>query len=101
MARGETGQKPRVTIATVKRVRLSPIREPIEREAYTIPQFCSAHAISVDTYYRMARAGIGPEVMKIGHSTRINVEAAAKWREARTAAAREQRHGRETVNTTA
>jgi hypothetical protein len=97
MARGETGQKPKA----VKRVRLPPIREPIEREAYTIQQFCVSHAISVDTYYRLARAGTGPEVMKIGHSTRISVESAAKWREARTAAAREQRRGRETVNTTA
>jgi hypothetical protein len=110
-----TGRKRRVTAAPVKpasgppipneivptphaepkaarRARVPPIRgPPIERMTYSIPEFCEAHRISIDTYFRMQRAGTGPEIMKAGHRTLISVEAAAAWREAgRKAAARER-----------
>lgn len=126
MARAETGQKPRVTADRVKRSgppipnetgatphaepkaakrkKTPPIRgPPVERQAYTIPEFCEAHRISIDTYYRMARAGDGPEIMKVGHGTRISVEAAKAWREAgkaatETAEAKEQRLARKAAS---
>ncbi|MCA1412686.1 hypothetical protein I6F30_16315 [Bradyrhizobium sp. NBAIM20] len=53
--------------------------------AYSIRQFCVAHGISVDTYFRMQRAGFGPVTMKVGGRTLISVEAAAAWRREREA----------------
>jgi hypothetical protein len=64
---------------------------PVERQAMSIKEFASAHDLSIDTYYRLARAGTGPEIMKAGHRTLISMEAAAAWREARKAAAQAQR----------
>jgi hypothetical protein len=50
---------------------------------YDIRGFCRAHKISVDHYYRMARAGLGPVVMRLGHRTLISFESAAEWRRER------------------
>ena len=47
---------------------------------YSIRQFCEAHNISVDTYFRLQRAGLGPVTMRVGGRTLISVEAAAAWR---------------------
>jgi hypothetical protein len=68
---------------------------PVELKAYTIPLFCEAHNLSIWTYYRMAAAGTGPAIMKIGHKTLISVEDAEAWRKARKDAAR---HGRAAAN---
>jgi hypothetical protein len=54
--------------------------------ALSIKQFCKLHGISVDTYFRMQRAGLGPAVMKVGHRTLISRESAAAWRRARETA---------------
>ncbi|MCG2632851.1 hypothetical protein L6654_40390 [Bradyrhizobium sp. WYCCWR 13023] len=56
---------------------------PVEPMAYSIRQFCQAHGISVDTYFRMQRAAFGPATMKVGGRTLISVEAAAAWRRER------------------
>jgi hypothetical protein len=106
MARGEiTGRKPRVSADQIKygsgppianeinptapadpkaakdKAKGAPIRgPPIQPMAYSIPQFCEAHVISIDTYFRMQRAGFGPVTMKVGGRTLISVESAAKWR---------------------
>jgi hypothetical protein len=56
---------------------------PIEPLAYSIRQFCEAHNISIDTYFRMQRAASGPVKMKVGGRTLISVEAAAAWRRER------------------
>jgi hypothetical protein len=68
-----------------------------ELAAYTIKEFCTAHRIHHDTYYRMQRAGFGPEIMKVGKKTLISIEAAAAWREARQAAAKAQRRARDSA----
>jgi hypothetical protein len=68
---------------------------PVELKAYTIPQFCEAYNMSIWTYYRIAKAGTGPEVMKIGHKTLIGVSDAEAWQQANKAAAQEQRRARE------
>jgi len=119
MARGEiTGRKPSVSADLVnqvsgppipneiaptphpepkfaKRAVLPPIRgPPIAPMAYSIRQFCQAHSISVDTYFRLQRAGLGPLTMKVGGRTLISVEAAAAWRRDRELAAQEVRHER-------
>ncbi len=74
-----------------------PIRgPPIDPLAYSIRQFCQAHSISVDSYFRMQRAGLGPVTMKVGHRTLISVEAAAAWRRERERASHEARQQRKT-----
>ncbi|WP_244635710.1 hypothetical protein [Bradyrhizobium huanghuaihaiense] len=70
----------------MKRAVLPPVRgPPIAPMAYSIRQFCEAHNISVDTYFRMQRVGFGPVTMKVGGRTLISVEAAAAWRREREA----------------
>lgn len=67
-----------------KRTVLPPLRDPpIAPMAYSIKQFCQAHDISVDTYFRMQRVGYGPVTMKVGGRTLISIEAAAAWRRER------------------
>jgi hypothetical protein len=74
MARGEvTGRKPVVS------------RPPVAPVAYSISEFAEAHRISIDTYFRLRRAGLGPVTMKVGGRTLISVEAATDWRRAREA----------------
>jgi hypothetical protein len=51
--------------------------------AYSIAQFCQAHGISIDLYFKMQRQGLGPKTMKAGSRTLISVEAAAEWRRVR------------------
>jgi len=50
------------------------------RAAYSIPEFCNAHRISKEFYFKLQRAGLGPRTMKIGARTLISIEAAAQWR---------------------
>lgn len=56
---------------------------PIEQQAFTIAEFCTAHRISQGLYFKLQRAGKGPRVMPLGASIRISVEAAREWRLAR------------------
>jgi hypothetical protein len=58
---------------------------PVEVLGMSIAEFCQAHGFSENKYYMEARAGRGPDVMKIGARTIITREAAARWREQRTA----------------
>ena len=60
--------------------------------AYSIEQFCQAHGISIDLYFKMRRQGLGPATMKVGGRTLISIEAAAAWRRDREAASQEARH---------
>jgi hypothetical protein len=69
---------------------------PIQPFALSIRQFCASHDISIDTFFRAQRAGLGPVTMKVGGRTLISVEAAAAWRRERELAAQEARHQRET-----
>jgi hypothetical protein len=60
-----------------------------ELKAYSIKQFCALHGISIDTYFRLQRQGLGPATMKVlKNRTLISVEAAAAWRRAREEAPR-------------
>ena len=51
--------------------------------AFSIGEFCAAHRISTDFYFKLARQGLGPTIMKVGGRTLISQEAAADWRRAR------------------
>ena len=64
---------------------------PVAPLAMSIKEFARSHGISVDMYFALARAGVGPAVMRVGARTLISVEAATAWRRAREGAAREQR----------
>jgi predicted DNA-binding transcriptional regulator AlpA len=73
MARREvTGKKPGVSAG------------PAEPLAFTIPQFCEAHAISVGMFYKLKKEDKAPRSMRIGSKILIAHEAAAAWRAERT-----------------
>jgi excisionase family DNA binding protein len=48
--------------------------------AYSIAEFCRAHAVSRAFVYALVKRGDGPAVMKVGRRTLISAEAAAEWR---------------------
>ena len=54
-----------------------------EHDALSIPEFCRRHQISMAMYFKIAREGIGPRVMRVGRRTIISREAAEAWRRER------------------
>jgi uncharacterized protein YcaQ len=67
----------------------SQAERPIPALALSIAEFAEAHNLSIDSYFRMARAGLGPRTMKIGARTLISIESAARWRAERERATHE------------
>lgn len=65
-----------------------PIAPPGARdtECFTIKEFCAAHRIGLNTYYKLRKAGKGPVEMHVGKKALVTREAAARWRAAREAA---------------
>jgi predicted DNA-binding transcriptional regulator AlpA len=57
------------------------------RQAWTIDEFCQAHAISRATFYNLLKRGTGPRVMKVGARTLVSETAAAEWRQQMESAA--------------
>ena len=55
-------------------------QKPVDKRAYTIPQFCEAYQISRSKYYDDQKNGRGPRIMKVGRRTLISVAAATAWR---------------------
>ena len=55
----------------------------LEPLAFSIAEFAELHGFSIDSYFRLARAGLGPRTMKIGTRTLISTEAAEAWRRER------------------
>jgi hypothetical protein len=51
------------------------------RQAWTIDEFCQAHAISRATFYNLQKQGIGPRVMRVRARRLVSEAAAAEWRE--------------------
>jgi hypothetical protein len=66
-------------------------RKVLDQVAFTIAEFCSAHRISQSMYFKMRNLGLGPREMAVGSRRLISQEAAAEWRKAREAAARNER----------
>jgi hypothetical protein len=60
-------------------------RAPPDQLAFSIEQFCQAHAFSVSMFFKLKAQGLGPRVIKLGTRTLITAEAAREWREARAA----------------
>ena len=61
--------------------------EVVEADAYSIPEFCRRHRFSPAKYFKIAAAGEGPRVMRVGKRVLISKESAAEWRRSREAAA--------------
>jgi excisionase family DNA binding protein len=59
----------------------------MDKDAYTIPQFCERHGISRSGLYNALKNGEGPRVMKVGNRVLISREAAEAWRREREQAA--------------
>jgi hypothetical protein len=59
--------------------------------AYTIKTFCLTHGLSEAMYHKMKARGEAPAEMAIGRRVAISIEAAAKWRRKREAAARQSK----------
>jgi len=58
-----------------------------DRRAYSVNEFCEAHAISRAFFYVLQREGKGPRLMKVRGRTLISIEAAADWRRSSETAA--------------
>lgn len=66
--------------------------QQIDRDAFTIEEFCSRHGISKSAYFKLQAAGEGPRVMRVSlRGVRISREAAAEWRRDRENATSERR----------
>jgi hypothetical protein len=57
------------------------------RGAYTIEEFARAHGFSPAMFFKLQRQGLAPATMVVGTRRLISVEAAARWRAEREAAA--------------
>jgi hypothetical protein len=73
-----------------KRSRKKRVRGP-SSYAFTILEFCDQHRISRAQYYKLQKLGQGPDEARASNRTVIiTAEAAARWREQRTAASKQQ-----------
>lgn len=52
----------------------------MERDSYSIPEFCARHCISRSAYYVLVGKGMGPKTFNVGNKPLISVEAAERWR---------------------
>jgi predicted DNA-binding transcriptional regulator AlpA len=52
----------------------------MEQQAFSISQFCAAHAISRALFYLLLKDGRAPATMLVGSRRLISAEAAAAWR---------------------
>jgi predicted DNA-binding transcriptional regulator AlpA len=99
MARAKvTDRAPTPHAEPKKKKRTARPHAPVPLRAYSIPQFCEAYNMSVWTYYRIAKDGIGPKIRKVGSKTLIGIADAEAWFEKRKAPAKEQRAEREAAS---
>ena len=64
----------------------------VQLAAYGIQEFCDAHRISRSKYYELKAKGLSPDEMDVDGSTKISIEAAARWRRERERAAAAAEH---------
>lgn len=55
----------------------------MSQAVFNIRGFCRDHCLSIPSYYKLKREGLGPAEMRLGTTVRISMEAAAAWRRAR------------------
>jgi hypothetical protein len=68
--------------------RITPANASTEPHAFTLSEFCVAHRIGLNTYYRLRKTGKGPEEVRIGTKVLVTKESAARWRAALDAEAK-------------
>ena len=56
------------------------IRVTVQKQSFSIQEFCKLHDISRSLFYVLREKGEAPRVMKVGRRTLISAEAAAEWR---------------------
>jgi hypothetical protein len=77
---------------TNKRRRRRPVVQAATPSAwFSIASFCKAHGISQALYFKAKNEGWGPQESAVGVRRMISIEAAAKWRAEREAAAARER----------
>jgi hypothetical protein len=55
---------------------------PLERVAFTVPEFCFRNNISAPTYQRLRKQGLGPKEMRFGlNGIRMSAQAERDWQE--------------------
>jgi hypothetical protein len=52
----------------------------VDRDAYSVPEFCERHNISHGTYYNLRKRGLGPREGHVLGRVIITRESAADWR---------------------
>jgi hypothetical protein len=58
----------------------------MEKDAYSILEFCTRHDLSRSAFYNLEKLGQGPRLMRVGTRVMISKEAALDWRREREAA---------------
>ena len=53
-----------------------------DREAFSIPEWCEQHSISLPFFYVLKKRGKAPRVTKVGARRIITKEDSARWRKA-------------------
>ena len=53
----------------------------LDRDAFSIPEFCRRHGLSRGHYYNLRNLGQAPREMRLGSRVLIAVEEAKRWRE--------------------
>jgi predicted DNA-binding transcriptional regulator AlpA len=56
------------------------MRMTVQKQSFSIQEFCKLHDISRSLFYVLREKGEAPRVMKVGRRTLISAEAAAEWR---------------------
>jgi hypothetical protein len=55
---------------------------PLERVAFTVPEICFRNNISVPTYQRLRKQGLGPKEMRFGlNGIRVTAAEEREWQE--------------------
>lgn len=51
----------------------------MEKQTFSINEFCQRFGISASMFYKLRRQGKAPDILKIGARTLITAEAADEW----------------------
>jgi predicted DNA-binding transcriptional regulator AlpA len=54
--------------------------DTVDKDAFSIAEFCERHSISRSAFYNSLKDGTGPRTMKVGTRRLISREASAAWR---------------------
>jgi hypothetical protein len=55
-----------------------------ERTAFSIQEFCARNTISLSTFHKLKKMGLGPREMRLNTVVRISLDSEREWQEARS-----------------